>query len=48
MSKLLHWLARLLASLAGPRAESPDLDAMPTRDWADLPAYHPIVDRTPC
>ena len=38
----IGWFGRILG---GAPARTVDLDAMSLHDWADLPAYHPRVDR---
>lgn len=46
----MSMLSRILSKLAGAFAATPrsgaDLDTMSLRQWADLPPYHPITDRS--
>lgn len=48
MSSLIGIISRLVAQLF--RRERPTLgpEDMSLRDWADLPAHHPVSDRAPC
>jgi len=48
MSTLIQLLGRLFADLFSSDSISHDPDTMSLRDWADLPAHHPVRDRTPC
>lgn len=48
MSNLLQRVRRLVARLFTVQPGQTDPDTMPLRDWADLPAYHPLCDRAPC
>ena len=48
MSNIALQVRRLVARLfTAPRLPA-DPDTMALRDWADLPAYHPLSDRAPC
>ncbi|GLQ12485.1 hypothetical protein GCM10007913_44180 [Devosia yakushimensis] len=52
MSNLSQSLRRLVSFIVSgltPRAgASAHPDSMSLHDWADLPPYHPAVDRAPC
>ena len=48
MSILLRFVRRLMARLQPHETADVDPDMMPLRDWADLPAHHPLSDRAPC
>ena len=48
MSNLIQNLGRLVASLFSSEPIQPDPENMCLRDWADLPAHHPVRDRAPC
>lgn len=47
MSSFVRRFARLFTAPAAPRQQTRDLDALPVRDWADLPFHHPHGDRAP-
>ncbi|WP_156458179.1 hypothetical protein [Devosia epidermidihirudinis] len=47
MSILAALLRRLSTAFAGAGATH-EPEMMSQRDWADLPAYHPVSDRAPC
>lgn len=47
MSILIHWWHIMLTKIVTSSVRAPTPDTMSLHDWADLPAYHPICDRTP-
>ncbi|SFB99542.1 hypothetical protein [Devosia psychrophila] len=48
MSNLIRILNRLVAALFSSERIQPDPENMCLRDWADLPAHHPVRDGAPC
>ncbi|WP_332686943.1 hypothetical protein [Devosia sp.] len=48
MSILFARLTRLVAGLFAADRVPLDPDSMSLHDWADLPAHHPLSERTPC
>ena len=44
MSNMLVLLRRLVTALFSSDAVATDPEVMPLRDWADLPAHHPLCD----
>lgn len=47
MKKLLNLLAAVLAAFRGEQPQPDPFTSFDTRDWADLPIYHPIADPDP-
>ena len=47
MSTLMMLLRRFLARRP-PSSPAADPEQMGLREWADLPAWHPRCDHTPC
>ena len=48
MSSLIQRLSRIVAALFSARHVPVDPETMSLQEWADLPVYHPLCDRTPC
>ena len=48
MSILKQLINRLVASVFSRDRIPLDPESLALRDWADLPAHHPVRDRAPC